>query len=245
MVKTILSPQIHVFLLPPLMIPWLRRWKGKAWGIVGKISCAWGVALFLPFGSWGLRRYENRVARPSIEELRGKTALVLMGSTGLFYRPAGQMVWLENAARAQEVLRLYRAGAIRKIILSGSRSADINQELYLDEPVSIAQWLREMGVPAEAIAVEGKSRNTFQNISFSKPLLPPGQPFVLITSAFHMPRALATARQAGLGPVIAYPVDYKVRDNLDWWSWENLLNWERLIFEVLGRATYRALGYSA
>jgi uncharacterized SAM-binding protein YcdF (DUF218 family) len=226
------------------MIPWLRNWKPSGWIAVGRIAFAWTLILFSPLGSWGLYHYERLIPAPRFEDMKGKTALVLTGGTGLYFLPAEQMVWLENAARVQEPLRLYRAGVLTKLVISGSRSPDINPRLYLDEPVSIARWWRELGIPNEAITVEAKSLNTHENISFSKPLLPQGQSVVLITSAFHMPRALATAKKAGIGPMIPYPVDYKVRENLDWWSWRNLLNTELLVHELMGFAAYRVLGYA-
>jgi uncharacterized SAM-binding protein YcdF (DUF218 family) len=244
-VRAALSPQVHVFILPLLMVPWLRGWKPKAWITVGRIALSWMVILFLPLGSWGLYHYERLVPASRMDDMKGKTALVLTGNTGLYYLPANQMIWMNNAPRVQEPLRLYRAGVLTRLVISGTRASDINPEIYLDEPVSIARWWREMGVPNEAIAVEAKSLNTHENIAFSKPFLTQGQPAVLITSAFHMPRALATAKKAGMGPLIPYPVDYKVRENLNWWSWENLLNTELLVHELVGFAAYRVLGYSA
>jgi uncharacterized SAM-binding protein YcdF (DUF218 family) len=65
------------------------------------------------------------------------------------------------------------------------------------------------GIERGRIVVEGRSRTTWQNSAFSRALLHParGQRWILITSAFHMPRAVSTFRAAGFS-VEAYPVEY-------------------------------------
>ena len=75
---------------------------------------------------------------------------------------------------------------------------------------SIAQRLLiAIGIEKDRLLIESQSRNTNENFLFTRPLLPEitGR-YLLVTSAFHMPRAMGIARQQGLN-VIAYPVDYR------------------------------------
>ncbi len=70
-----------------------------------------------------------------------------------------------------------------------------------------------MGVPAERITTEDRSRNTAENARFTMRLIAPkpGERWLLVTSAFHMPRAVGSFRAVGF-PVIPYPVDYWTTD---------------------------------
>jgi uncharacterized SAM-binding protein YcdF (DUF218 family) len=74
-------------------------------------------------------------------------------------------------------------------------------------------WL-ELGVPPERIIIEDKSRNTDENARFTFALLhpKPGQHYLLVTSAYHMPRTVGLFRKAGFD-VVPYPVDYRTRGN--------------------------------
>ena len=77
-----------------------------------------------------------------------------------------------------------------------------------------------MGVAPERLILESKSRDTYENAEFLKAELErlgdlgPGKRWVLITSAFHMPRAMGAFRKAGLD-LEAWPVDYRTRGSVD------------------------------
>ena len=69
--------------------------------------------------------------------------------------------------------------------------------------------LDSFGVPRERVTLENRSRNTYENAVFAKELAKPkpGERWLLVTSALHMPRAIGCFRRAGF-PVEAYPVDW-------------------------------------
>lgn len=69
--------------------------------------------------------------------------------------------------------------------------------------------LTMVGVYKERLVIESESRNTYENFKFTKPLLPKQDgTYLLVTSAFHMPRSIGIARQQGVN-VVPYPVDYR------------------------------------
>jgi len=70
--------------------------------------------------------------------------------------------------------------------------------------------LPDLGIPAARVEFEEKSRNTAENAEFARAVLKPrpGERWLLVTSAFHMPRAMGCFRKAGFD-VVAYPVDYR------------------------------------
>ena len=73
-----------------------------------------------------------------------------------------------------------------------------------------------LGIAPERIIAEEQSRNTVENAVFSKLLaMPqPGERWLLVTSAHHMPRAMGVFRAADF-PVEAYPVDWRTRGPID------------------------------
>jgi uncharacterized SAM-binding protein YcdF (DUF218 family) len=82
--------------------------------------------------------------------------------------------------------------------------------------VSAVRIFESLGIPQARIIAEGRSRNTVENAVFSLLLaMPqPGERWLLVTSGYHMPRAIGVFRQAGF-PVEAYPVDWRTRGPQD------------------------------
>ena len=110
--------------------------------------------------------------------------------------------------------------------------------------------LEEWGVPPEAILIEGNSRNTYENAIETKKLMNSRQidKILLVTSAFHMPRALATFKTAGIdaipSPSSYSIVNYSRPQILEWIpSLGNLGKMQALIREKLGILVYRHRGW--
>src|SRR6266566_4734984 len=79
--------------------------------------------------------------------------------------------------------------------------------------------LESLGIPRGRITLEDHSRNTLENAVFSKALVvpKPGERWLLVTSAYHMPRSVGLFRKAGF-PVEPYPVDWRVGGRSDSFS---------------------------
>jgi len=94
------------------------------------------------------------------------------------------------------------------IIYSGG--SNLLQYQQGQDDINIAQTiLTAIGIAKERLIIESKSRNTAENFQFLKPKLPtPNGTYLLVTSAYHMPRAVGVARQQAIN-VIPYPVDYR------------------------------------
>ena len=101
-----------------------------------------------------------------------------------------------------------------RFVFSGGNSA-----LIFDggaEAAFAVQQLEALGVAHERITAEEQSRNTIENAVFSRLIAnpKPGERWLLVTSAYHMPRAMAAFRAAGF-VVEAYPVDWRTRGPID------------------------------
>ena len=85
----------------------------------------------------------------------------------------------------------------------------------LEAPLAVKEF-EALGVAHDRITAEEQSRNTIENAVFSRLIAQPkpGERWLLVTSAFHMPRAIAAFRAAGF-PVEAYPVDWRTRGPID------------------------------
>ena len=84
------------------------------------------------------------------------------------------------------------------------------------EAVFAVRLFESLGIAPARIIAEEQSRNTVENAVFSMLLaMPqPGERWLLVTSGYHMPRAMGVFRQAGF-PVEAYPVDWRTRGPQD------------------------------
>ena len=78
--------------------------------------------------------------------------------------------------------------------------------------------LRDLGIGSDRLLLERKARNTAENAMLAKQLADPkpGERWLLVTSAWHMPRAMGLFRKAGFD-VEAWPVDYRTAGPGDAW----------------------------
>jgi len=120
----------------------------------------------------------------------------------------------ESAERLTAAAALARKYPDAKIIYSGG---DARLVIHGGIEAEFAATLLEsLGIPRARIIMEGKSRNTVENALFSKALADPkpGERWLLVTSAYHMPRSIGVFRRAGFA-VEAYPVDWRTRGAID------------------------------
>jgi uncharacterized SAM-binding protein YcdF (DUF218 family) len=122
----------------------------------------------------------------------------------------------EAAERITVIAELARKYQSARILYSGGDWSLVTQA---GSEAHIAGALFEtFGVPARRLILEDRSRNTAENAEFSRRLaMPkPGERWLLVTSAYHMPRSIGTFRRAGFA-VEAYPVDYRTTGPTDLW----------------------------
>jgi uncharacterized SAM-binding protein YcdF (DUF218 family) len=111
--------------------------------------------------------------------------------------------------------RLARDLPDAKIIHTGGQGTFIQGQVTESE--GAGQLFRDFGIDADRIILEDASRNTWENAVFTKELVKPepGQRWLLVTSAYHMPRSMGVFEAAGWTGVTPYPVDYRTRGAVD------------------------------
>ncbi|RPD48554.1 YdcF family protein [Hymenobacter sediminis] len=183
---------------------------------------------------------------------RHDAGVLLTGITNGRKSPHDRVYVEQGADRLLHTLWLYRAGYIRKIIVSGGSGA-LGGAKTRTEAEELGILLRLAGVPRQDILLETRSRNTRENALNTKSLLaqhPEIKSIVLITSAFHERRALGCFRGVGLQPSV-FPASFYSSDRqptLTYWlipSDEAPRLWGILVHEVAGYVVYRVRGYLA
>jgi uncharacterized SAM-binding protein YcdF (DUF218 family) len=121
----------------------------------------------------------------------------------------------EAAERMTATVELARRFPDARIIFSGGDGGLLYGG---NESEAALRLFERLGLAAGRVTVEDQSRNTFENALFSKRIAAPkaGERWLLLTSAYHVPRAMGMFRAAGF-PVEAYPVDWRTRGVEDGW----------------------------
>ncbi len=171
-----------------------------------------GNALILPL--------EDRFPRADLDAAPTPTGFIVLG--GAEDRLVGQArkapTLNEAGERMLEAVALSRKFPDAKIAFTGGDAGIFYKSDT--EAEGAAALLVSMGVAQDRLILEAKSRDTYENAEFLKAELErlgdlgPGKRWVLITSAFHMPRAMGAFRKAGLD-LDAWPVDYRTRGPVD------------------------------
>jgi uncharacterized SAM-binding protein YcdF (DUF218 family) len=191
--QALIAPMHLVFAI--LLVAWLlsRRRPRLARTLLGL-----GLTiLYLASAPWSSRYLLSTLERQypisASTELPPADAIVVLGGTTHPVESPRIEAEEINGARVQRAARLFHAKKAPKIIVSGGVVYRATSGLTRTEADDMAELLEMMGVPAEAILREGGSRNTFENAANTIGILEAMQcrQVLLVTSAFHMPRAMA------------------------------------------------------
>lgn len=122
----------------------------------------------------------------------------------------GDVELMSSGGRVLAMLELARRFPQARIVFSGGNPGLLRKGV--PEAAIASRLLDAFGIDANRVTLEGASRTTDENARFSRDLLAPkpGERWLLVTSAFHMPRAMGAFRAAGFD-VEAYPVDWRTR----------------------------------
>lgn len=179
------------------------------------------LVMAYPLPDFLMTPLETRFQTPAVLPVKVDGIIVLGGAENLKLSKAWQQPQLgESAERILAAAELSRRYSEAPLIYSGG--SNLVQMPKLDnEGLVSASLLQQAGVTAEQIVMEAKARNTHENFVLIKPLLPEASGhYLLVTSAFHMPRSVGIARKQGVN-VIPYPVDYRAaKAELRYWDFD-------------------------
>lgn len=184
------------------------RWSKKI-VVTGAISLL--LIAFSPLGRQIMIPLEDRFPLITFEEQKQQQVdgIIVLGGTIQMNvsDQRGVPSIVSGAERIIEAVKLAHHFKNARIVLAGGPNTMIATPT--PDAVIVKQLMIDMGIDADRIEVEGKSRNTWENALFGKEVAKPkaGERWLLVTSAYHMPRAMGAFRKAEF-KVKAYPVDY-------------------------------------
>lgn len=158
---------------------------------------------YSPFSNYLIQPLENQYK--SYLEVDSKIPYILvLGSGHVTNDNLSKISQLSNSAlmRLNEGLRIYEKLDNAKLILSGYAGDDVKTPHAL---ISKAAAI-SLGIPSSNIITQEKAKDTAEEAEYVKKTVGKKQ-FILITSAFHMPRAMKIFQSAGLEPIAA-PTDF-------------------------------------
>jgi uncharacterized SAM-binding protein YcdF (DUF218 family) len=207
------------------------------------------ISLFslLPITSMLLIPLENRfpIPEPLPKDING--VIVLGGAENpILTQERGQASLVDSAERLTTFVSLARRFSDVKLVYAGGQGAIGIQEY---KAAFTARLLFEqMGLDPDRVIFDSQSRNTMENAQNAFKLVKPkkGEKWVLITSAWHMPRSVGIFRKLGW-EVIPYPVDYKTTGKSEVTlrfppRLSSTLAVSNVLYEWIGLTYYRLLG---
>ena len=205
------------------------------------------LAGLLPAGDWLIEPLEDRFpAAPA--DLAAPYGIIVLG--GAIDPELGearhQVILADGAARLTEAVALSRRFPQARLVYTGGSNA-LTASDYT-EAADAAKLMIALGVDPTRIELEKRSRNTDENARFTRDLVhpEPSQVWLLVTSAYHMPRAMGLFRKAGFN-VLAYPVDYRSHGGAGDWRLNREPSRDLRLFDVAvhewaGLLAYRLSG---
>ncbi len=224
---------------------WRKRTRTATW-VLGFELLVMVVIGVWPVGEWAFypldQRFETNPELP--DHVHG--VIVLGGAEDAVL----SSLWKQpEVHRGAERLLAFMAMARRfpdaKLVFTGGTGSMVNQGSSGAD--CVAQLFEQQGLDASRVVFERESRNTFENVILTQKLVEPGknEHWVVITSAWHMPRTLGIFRQAGWS-VIPWPVDHWSQPGRLWRAqWDpagHLYDLKTAVKEWVGLLAYYVTG---
>ncbi|HKU04795.1 MAG TPA: YdcF family protein [Bradyrhizobium sp.] len=225
----------------------LTRFARAGRGLMAVALVLLAVCAFSPLGNFLLYPLEQRF--PVWDSSRGEPdGIIVLGGpidadlsvahgVPVITAAADRIIGGATLAHRYPNARLVYTGGSSNLISNDAKEADYATALF-----------QGLGIPKSRLIMERQSRNTKENAEFSKQIVKPkpGERWVLVTSAYHMPRAIGLFRKAGFA-VEAYPVDWKTGTKEDLFKYyviadDGLQLVDTGVREWLGLIAYRVSG---
>ncbi|MDA0338766.1 MAG: YdcF family protein [Proteobacteria bacterium] len=213
------SNSLLILTLIGLLMLW-TGWRRTAAWCLWTAGIAFAALLFLPISGSLMVALETRFPQPDLpDKIAG--IIVLGGAVD----PRGTERWDQpqltaRVERLTEGATLARRYPEAKLVYTGGswRTSD----KYSESDVA-RQFFLQLGLSEDQMIFENQSTSTFENAAFTLETLQPqpGEVWVLVTSAYHMPRSVGIFRKAGW-EIVPYPVDYYTKGEVQFLAIPNV-----------------------
>jgi len=226
-----------------------RFWRAGRTLLITAIA-AYVICGFGPVGTLLIRPLENRFPKPP-EAMAAPYGIIVLGG-GFIAEITNERevtALAEEGGRLTETAMLALRFPDARVVYSGGSSDALGEDR--NEAHVARRFFGRLGIPPERIVLEDRSLNTDENARFSRALLDPkpGQQWLLVTSARHVPRAVGAFRRAGFD-VVPYPTDYQTTGKAEeLWTLRTrpgrgITMVEDALHEWIGLVAYRLMGKS-
>ncbi len=214
-----------------------KKW-GKKFIVVGCVGLVFLAVV--PVGLWTLENLENRF--PRLEKIPSDVGgMILLGGSfdKMTTLARKETAYTLAARRFFKFVELAKDNPQLKLVFSGNPF----------EAETAKQQFEELGIDSEKVIFEGGSKDTKENAARTAALLHPDakEKWLLVTSAYHMPRSVGLFEKAGF-QVVPFPVDYHTPGNYEPWFFiglkMNLDAWHAASREWLGMVANYLMGRS-
>ena len=228
-----------------------RQWRTLARRFIYGSAAGLSLLCVIPFGDLALNVLERRfppLADCVIDDKLDIAGIIILGGALSSMKRDGRDLSLmhESADRVREAARLARAFPEAPVLVSGGVA--LPQQGAISESILIADLLAELGVLRSRLILETGSRTTAENARNIAALSGEGhRRFILVTSGFHMPRAVGAARAQGLN-VLPAPTDWRIDAGTSFANFnasDRLTKVDLAMKEFIGLAAYAATGQSS
>ncbi len=252
-----LSKIIFFFLRPSnalifgLLLGWVLRRLGRVKSGTTILAVSFALLLAASFTALPSLLVEPLETRfPASPELSGPpTGIIVLGGA---LDTLGTLQWGapqfgDGAERLMAGVHLARRFPEARLVYAGG-NVGLADEMPAEAELA-ARVLEDFGIGPARLTLETRSRNTWENAANAYDVVQPqpGETWLLVTSAFHMPRAMGTFRAAGWTGVTAWPVDFRSVDAPvlgRQFASEGLFLTDLAVKEWLGLVAYRFAGYT-
>lgn len=221
----------------------LKRWRRAAVVMLWSGLAALWLLGFQAMPDALLRPLENHYPVPAADAVEGHVGIIVLG--GALQHPDsfvshGQVPLGEAAERMTVPVGLVRQHPNLALVFSGGEGRLL--ATGVTESELARAFYEQQGLDMSKVRLEDGSRNTRENAQQVAKLLDDGckQPWLLVTSAWHMPRSMAEFEAVGC-KVTPYPVDFRTGASTSWTEYSlahSLLRWQTALHEWLGLLVY-------
>ena len=201
---------------------------------------------YTPLNNFLLNKIEDFI-KPSKFPVQQLTGVIVLGGSfdnKLVSQERNEVLLNSSAERLTKALEIYKKNQKLLILFSGF-SNELKPQAWSESDMA-KKFFLDQGVRLENLIFENKSRNTFENIIYSKDIIKNNKgSWGLITSASHMPRSYFGFKKQGL---ILEPINVDYRTGTSPIFWINfdikrgLENWNIILHEIVGISYYKVTG---
>ena len=242
------QPLGWVAVLLVLALFWFKRKPRRARGLLALSIVLLLLLGWVPLPDLLLRHLEGQYAEVAPNaDLRGYTGVVVLGGgteSGLVSQAHAHPLVNDAAERMTAAVALLQRHPHLKLVYTGGEGA-----LLCTGPSEAERargFFESLGITGPRMRYEAVSRNTYENAVLTARLegVDITQRWLLVTSAWHMPRSMGTFVKAGWN-VTAYPVDFRTAPVSPWTDYAlttGIHHWQLALHEYLGLLSYRITG---